>query len=211
MKILHVASSPRARSRSRRLAQAFLDGLSGHEVTTLDVWTADLPDLGGDTVKSRYRLIHGLPVEEGHTHRWNDIRRIADQAMAHDLWLISTPMWNFGLPYRLKHWIDCVVHPGMTFTNDDDGAVTGLAAGKSAVVVGAGALEFSETIPQEVFDHQMRYLDLILRFIGIDDIHLVRAAPTFGPDDLVDRAETEARASLTSIATVLSRRGGGPG
>lgn len=211
MKILHVAGSPRSRSRSRRLAKAFLDALGEEDVDTLDVWSAMLPDLGGDTVESRYRLIHGLPVEMDHTRRWGEIRRVADHAMAHDLWLISTPMWNFGLPYRLKHWIDCIVHPGMTFTNDATGAVTGLARGKTAVLAGAGALDFTDGVPDAVYDHQMRYLDLILRFIGMEDVHTVRAAPTFGPEEAVAAAEAKAEAELRAIADTIRTRAGAPG
>ena len=32
--------------------------------------------------------------------------------------LISTPMWNFSIPYRLKHWIDLITQPALTFTFD---------------------------------------------------------------------------------------------
>ncbi len=211
MKILHVVGSPRARSRSRRLASGFLDVLGSGDVTTLDVWTAALPDLGGDTVECRYRLIHGHGIEEAHARRWDEIRRVAEQALAHDLWLISTPMWNFGLPYRLKRWIDCIVHPGMTFTNDATGAVTGLAAGRTAVLVGAGALDFHAAVPEAIYDHQMCYLNLILRFIGIEDIHAVRAAPTFGPEEAVRAAEEEAGARLAAIAATIRTRAGAPG
>ena len=28
--------------------------------------------------------------------------------------LISTPMWNFGIPYKLKHWLDIINQPGLT-------------------------------------------------------------------------------------------------
>jgi len=185
--------------------------LGERDVTTLDPWSATLPELDGDTVKSRYRLIYGLPVKDEHRRRWDEIRRVADQAMAHDLWLISTPTWNFGLPYRLKHWIDCLVHPGMTFTNDAAGAVTGLAAGKTAVLVGAGAIRFGDAYPDAIFDHQMSYLDMILRFIGIEDIHIVRAAPTFGPEEAVAAAEAKAEAELRAIADTIRTRAGAPG
>jgi FMN-dependent NADH-azoreductase len=210
MKVLHVAGSPRTRSRSRRLAESFLDALGADDVTTLDVWTTHLPDLGGDTVEGRYRLIHGDPVGPDMAKRWGEIRRVAEHAMAHYLWLISTPTWNFALPYRLKQWIDCIVHPGMTFTNDSSGAVTGLAAGKTAVLVGAGALDFAGLAQETALDFQMRYLDTILRFIGIDDVHIVRAAPTFGPDEMVQRAEAQAVTALAAVAGRIRDGAGAP-
>ena len=30
--------------------------------------------------------------------------------------LISSPMSNFGVPYKLKQWFDLIVQPGITFT-----------------------------------------------------------------------------------------------
>lgn len=204
MKLLHVIASPRQRSRSRRLADGFIEALQPDSVTELDVWKADLPDLGGETVEGRYRLIHGQPVASEVEQRWAEIREVADQAMAHDLWLISTPMWNFSLPYRLKHWIDCIVHPGMTFTNDASGAVTTLATGRRAVVVGAGALDFADETQRATLDHQMSYLATILGFIGVDPVHMVRAAPTFGPEEAVEQAMRQAAVELDALARRIS-------
>ena len=206
MRVLHVVASPRDRSRSEALAAIAIAALDRPQVTRLELWREALPELDGETVEGRYKLIHGEPVAAEVEHRWAELRAVADQAMAHDLWLISTPMWNFGLPYRLKHWIDCITHPGMTFTNDAVGNVTGLAAGRSALLIGAGALEFASPAQQDALDFQMRYLDTWLRFIGISDIHMVRAAPTFGPTETVDVAMEMAADELRLIAGLINRR-----
>ena len=41
--------------------------------------------------------------------------RIAVRFALADRVLISTPMWNFGIPYKLKQWIDVITQPGLTF------------------------------------------------------------------------------------------------
>ena len=209
MRVLHIVASPRDRSRSEALAAIAIAALDRPEVTRLELWREALPELDGDTVEGRYRLIHGEPVAVDVEQRWAELRAVADQALAHDLWLISTPMWNFGLPYRLKHWIDCITHPGMTFINDAAGNVTGLAAGRSALLIGAGALDFANAAQQQALDFQMRYLDAWLRFIGITDIHTVRAAPTFGPAETVDAAMETAAGELRRIAAEINRRDDG--
>jgi len=209
MRVLHIVASPRDRSRSEALAAIAIAALDRPEVTRLELWREALPELDGDTVEGRYRLIHGEPVAVDVEQRWAELRAVADQALAHDLWLISTPMWNFGLPYRLKHWIDCITHPGMTFINDAAGNVTGLAAGRSALLIGAGALDFANAAQQQALDFQMRYLDAWLRFIGITDIHTVRAAPTFGPAETVDAAMETAADELRRIAGEINRRDDG--
>ena len=209
MRVLHIVASPRDRSRSEQLAAIAIAALDRPEVTRLELWREALPELDGDTVEGRYRLIHGEPVAAEVAQRWAELRAVAEQALAHDLWVISTPMWNFGLPYRLKHWIDCITHPGMTFTNDAAGNVTGLAAGRSALLIGAGALDFADAAQQQALDFQMRYLDAWLRFIGITDIHTVRAAPTFGPAETVDAAMETAADELRGIAGEINRRDDG--
>ncbi|WP_309602530.1 NAD(P)H-dependent oxidoreductase [Sphingomonas sp.] len=206
IRVLHVVASPRERSRSDALAAIAIAALDRPQVTRLDLWRELLPELDGETVEGRYKLIHGEPVAADVEQRWAELRTVADRAMAHDLWLISTPMWNFGLPYRLKHWIDCITHPGMTFTNDAAGNVTGLAAGRSALLIGAGALDFADAAQEQALDFQMRYLDTWLRFIGISDIHVVRAAPTFGLPETVDAAMDNAANELRRIAGLINRR-----
>jgi len=211
MRVLHVVASPRERSRSEQLAAVAIAALDRPQVTRLELWRETLPELDGETVEGRYRLIHGEAVAVQVEQRWKQLRAVADQALAHDLWLISTPMWNFGLPYRLKHWIDCITHPGMTFTNDAAGNVTGLAAGRSALLIGAGALDFASPAQEQALDFQMRYLDAWLRFIGITDIHSVRAAPTFGAAATVEAAIETAAGELRRIAGQINRRDDGRG
>lgn len=211
MRVLHVLASPRERSRSEQLAAIAIAAFDGAEVTRLELWRETLPELDGETVEGRYRLIHGQPVAPEVEQRWAELRAVADHALAHDLWVISTPMWNFGLPYRLKHWIDCITHPGMTFTNDAVGNVTGLAAGRQAILIGAGALDFADTAQREALDFQMRYLETWLRFIGMTDVYAVRAAPTFGPAETIEKALAAAAGELRRIAGQINRGGGEQG
>lgn len=210
-RVLHVIASPRERSRSEQLAATAIAALDQVEVTRLELWRETLPELDGETVEGRYRLIHGEQVAPEVEQRWVELRAVADHALAHDLWVISTPMWNFGLPYRLKHWIDCITHPGMTFTNDAAGNVTGLAAGRKAILIGAGALDLADAAQEQALDFQMRYLETWLRFIGLTEIYSVRAAPTFGSPEAVERALATAADQLRLIAGQVNRGGDAPG
>ena len=210
-RVLHVIASPRDRSRSDQLAASAIAALNEVEVTRLELWRETLPELDGETVEGRYRLIHGEQVAPEVGQRWAELRAVADHALSHELWVISTPMWNFGLPYRLKHWIDCITHPGMTFTNDAAGNVTGLAAGRQAILIGAGALDLVDAAQEQALDFQMRYLETWLRFIGLTEIYSVRAAPTFGPVEAVEQALATAADQLRLIAGQVNRGGDAPG
>jgi FMN-dependent NADH-azoreductase len=98
---------------------------------------------------------------------------LTDELLESDLLVISTPMWNFGIPSALKAWIDLVVRPGRTFRYAGAG-VDGLAKGKKAILVLASGGVFSDG-PWRPFDFVEPYLRHILSFIGIVDVQIVRA------------------------------------
>mgnify|MGYP001339338477 CR=1 FL=1 len=60
---------------------------------------------------------------------------LLDPLLRCDLLVIATPVWNFGPPWRLKQWLDCVAQPGKTFRFSAQGP-RGLLTSK-AVVLGA--------------------------------------------------------------------------
>ncbi|QZH74309.1 MAG: NAD(P)H-dependent oxidoreductase [Erythrobacter sp.] len=202
MRVLHIDASPRAsRSRSRPVAERFLAALPAcAEVTRLDLWQADLPSLGGEMIEGRYNLLFGEPVDEAIVAEWNAIRQVAADFLDHDAYVIGTPMWNFGIPYRLKHFVDVVTQPGMTFRNDAAGNVVGLAAGKRALVIAASAMPFGTDPALAALDHQYAYLAAWLGFIGIADVARIQVAPTFGPEEVVAQAVEAAGEAAIALA-----------
>lgn len=213
MRLLHVIGSPRGeRSRSRAIADHFIAVLGPAEQEVLDIWSASLPDLDGAMLESRYRLIHGLPVEPGFEQQWAELRRLVDHLLSFDTWLISTPMWNFGLPYRLKQYIDLVIQPTMAFTNDESGSVTPHGSDKLAILVGAGALDIRPGAPLASLDFQLEHLAQCLRvYFGVPEVHEIRVAPTFGDETTVATAMAAARADAEAVALSLRPRAAGRG
>ena len=49
-------------------------------------------------------------------------------------------MWNAGIPYILKQFIDVVSQPGMVFGFDPEPGYTGLLTGRKAAVVYTSAV-----------------------------------------------------------------------
>ncbi len=205
MRVLHVIGSPRGeRSRSRAIAEYLLDHLGDAEVEVLDLWATQLPDLDGAMLESRYRLINGHEVDPAFAARWQELRDMVDHLLSFDLWLFSTPMWNFGLPYRLKHYVDCVIQPTMAFTNDAVGAVTCHGTGKSAVIVGSGALDTRPGAELEAMDFAFTHLTQCLRvYFGVAAVHAVRVMPTFGDERAVEDEMIRARAEAAALALSL--------
>lgn len=203
-RLLHVEASPRgSRSRSSDVARRLIDRIAPGMVETLNLFDATLPPFDGAVMEGRYALIAGEAVSPEVAAQWEAIHARIAHFLSFDALLFSVPMWNFGIPYPLKHYVDLITHPGMTFTVDQTG-VTGLAAGRTAIVVGSGALDIRPDGPMAALDHQMAFMRTWLNFIGITDISTVDIRPTYGTPDEVEGAMQRAYVEADSLANALS-------
>lgn len=84
--------------------------------------------------------------------------------------VLTTPMYNFGIPATLKAWIDQVCRAGVTFRYSAEGPV-GLLAGKRAdIVITTGGAPLDSAV-----DFVSGYLRQVLAFIGISEIEIIGA------------------------------------
>ena len=65
---------------------------------------------------------------------WREIEQHIERFLSADVYLVSTPMWNFHIPYMLKHYLDLIVQPRYLFRYTETGA-EGLVKGKRMVVI----------------------------------------------------------------------------
>jgi len=207
-RLLYIGGSPRKeRSRSAMVADRFLARLKERypalSVERLDVFDIDLPAFDQDAVAGRYHLLAGNAVDPEQADAWRGLKKWTDQFLSFDSYLIATPMWNFGIPYRLKQYIDILTQPGLTFRNDSDGNVEGLAQGRRAIIVAASAMPFGSLPEIDGLDFQLAYLKAWLGFIGVTDIGAVRVAGTFGPDDVVAAAMAQAFTDADRLADTM--------
>jgi len=207
-RLLYIGGSPRKeRSRSAMVADRLLTRLKERypelSVERLDVFDIDLPAFDQDAVAGRYHLLAGNAVDPEQADAWRDLKKWTDQFLSFDSYLIATPMWNFGIPYRLKQYIDILTQPGLTFRNDSDGNVEGLAQGRRAIIVAASAMPFGSLPEIDGLDFQLAYLKAWLGFIGVTDIGAVRVAGTFGPDDVVAAAMAQAFTDADRLADTM--------
>ena len=89
-------------------------------------------------------------------------------------------MWNFGIPYRLKHYIDILTQPGLAFNVKPEGGYVGLVTGKPAVLVYSSGGSYRPGSGAEAYDQQKSYLKLWLQFIGFKDIKEIIVDGTLG-------------------------------
>lgn len=203
-RVLHVIGSPRRlRSRSTRVARRLLARL-GVNAEELDLHAADLPAFGAPAIEGRYALIEGREVDPAARDAWCKVRDTIEHFLSFDTILFSVPMWNFGVPWRLKQYIDTITQPGMAFDVGEAG-VTGLASGRRAILICSGALDIRPEEPGEELDFQTSYMKAWLGFIGITDVHVVQVRPTYGTPAQVEEAMDIAFQDVDTLAVSLLR------
>jgi FMN-dependent NADH-azoreductase len=207
-KLLHIQASPRgSRSASITAAKQFIESYRaahpGDTVETLDLWQAELPEFDGATIDAKYAVMHGLPHTPEQRDAWQAVAGIADQFKSADKYLVSLPMWNFGIPYKLKHYIDLLVQPGLTFSFTPAEGYKGLVTGKPLVAVYARGGAYGPGTGAEAYDQQRGYLKQILGFIGFTDIREILVEPTLASSTSKDEALAVANRKAVELAAQL--------
>src|SRR4029079_5299107 len=88
------------------------------DIDVMDIWRETLPEFDGDALNAKYARLGGRGFKSAERDAFAVIERMAARLAQADRVLISTPMWNFGIPYKLKQWFDLIVQPGLTFRLD---------------------------------------------------------------------------------------------
>ena len=202
--LLYIESSPRKkRSASIHVAQAFLE-LYGKKyphdtVTKLDVWEEDLPPFDGDVIDAKYAIMRGESHTEAERKAWHRIEKLIQQFKSADKYLFSIPMWNFQIPYRLKHYIDLIVQPSYTFSFSPKEGYKGLVTGKPAVLICARGGSYPAGSPGEAVDLQKKYMEIVLGFIGFKDLQFLMVEPTAGGGESSKLAQKAAEEKIPEL------------
>ena len=106
----------RESSRTRRLAQAFVDALdpARFHVTVLDPEAEGLRPLTGAFFQAREELLARRELDHP---RFRYARQLAQA----DLVVFAAPFWDLSFPAMLKIYIENVCVEGITFTCDEEG------------------------------------------------------------------------------------------
>ncbi|MGB5327434.1 MAG: NAD(P)H-dependent oxidoreductase [Gammaproteobacteria bacterium] len=118
----------------------------------------------------------------------------SDQLIAELNWadhvVLTTPMYNFGVPATLKAWIDLVCRAGITFRYGANGP-EGLLKGKRVdIVITTGGAPLGSPA-----DFVSGYLKQVFAFIGIDDVNIIGA----------DQMNVNAQASFASATAQIEQ------
>jgi FMN-dependent NADH-azoreductase len=208
--LLHIESSPRKkRSASLDVARAYLDAYRDahpdHRIDVLDLWSVEMPEFDGDALDAKYADLSGTPLSENQQQAWTNIRELARRLHDADTLLFSVPLWNFSIPYKLKHFIDVVSQRGILFSFDERG-LQGLLKDKKAVVIYARGLDYSvgSNTPAHSFDFQRPFMEAWLRSVGVSDVKSIVVEKTLLGPEVDYAARQAARGQAMALARAVS-------
>jgi FMN-dependent NADH-azoreductase len=177
--MLHINASPRqAASKSLAIAQEFITGYQDcHADLKVDTWHLfedPLPDYATTAAAAKMSAFAGQLLTGAEAEEWAKSRLVFERFIAADEYVFNVPMWNHGVPYVLKQWIDLITQPGWVFGFHPEHGYSGLVEGKRAVVVYTSGVYRPGGRPGFGADFHSTFFNDWLRFIGITDITELR-------------------------------------
>lgn len=186
---LDASANPGA-SASRDLGDELLEQLrrNGNEI---DLRQRDLNQglsfIDSDWVAANFSAAESRDADQRQRLALSD--QLLDELNWADHIVITTPMYNFGVPATLKAWIDLICRAGVSFRYTENGP-EGLLKGKSAdIVITTGGAQLGSPV-----DFVSGYLRQVMSFVGIDQVEI------YGADGMNVDAESSLAAAREKIA-----------
>ena len=203
--VLHINASPRgdksfSAQAGGRFLERYLELNPDCSLDVLELESTVLPEFDSRAVSCVEKLRAGEELSGELAGYWSAVEAVIDRFKAPSYLVLSCPMWNFSVPYRLKHYLDLIVQAGYTFAYRD-GRQVGLVQGKPARLFLARGGEYGPGSGSEHRDFQRKYLEEILGFIGFSDIrtYLVEPTGSKGPQAASQALERVVREALLDM------------
>ena len=200
MKVMLINASTRGvDSQSLTVAQTLLSEMRRHGSFDLDefhLFDGHLPAFDGSAVGAKMALFTGAEADASQKAAWEGVKKVFDRFAAADVYVFAAPLWNNGIPYILKQFVDVVTQPGWTFGFDMEKGYSGLLTGKKACIVHASGVYHEHVSANFGSDFATPYLDDWLKFIGVHSVTHIHVAPTVvNRDYAATKGEAERRAA----------------
>ncbi len=117
--------------------------------------------------------------ETKRTQAEHDVLSISDQLIAEvsssDILVISSPMYNYGMPAQLKAWFDQIIRINKTFDFDlarGDFPLQPLLAGKILIIItSSGEFGFEKDGIRHDMSHLVPHIRTLSKYLGVEKIY----------------------------------------
>lgn len=174
----------------------------------IEQWNTNHP---ADSIKVRDLAANPVPVLDSElvgalrpsetplTTRQQEALNLSDELIselqAHDIIVITAPMYNFNIPTQLKNYFDLIARAGVTFRYTEQGP-EGLVKGKRVIVLTSrGGIH-----KDQATDLVTPYLNLFLGFIGMTNVEFIfEEGIAYGPE-VAENAQLQAKEAIAKLA-----------
>lgn len=183
--LLHIDASVRSAkndnpdhdSISKNIAKHFVDSFAQHqnidEYIYRDIGVKPPPFITQDWIGAVFTPENKKTAEQKQLLALSD-SLIAEIAAA-DIIVISSPMYNYGMPAQLKAWFDQVIRINKTFDFElarGDFPLQPLLGGKTLVVItSTGEFGFEQGGIREHMSHLVPHLRTLSKYLGVTSIY----------------------------------------
>lgn len=127
-----------------------------------------------------------------------------------DLIVISSPMYNYGMPAQLKAWFDQIVRINKTFDFDlarGDKPLAPLLSGKTLVIItSSGEFGFEKGGINEASSHLVPHIRTLSKYLGVSEIHELASEYQEFADHRHEKSLQQAQSRAEEIATLLAHK-----
>lgn len=202
----------RSPSISRTLAQRFLsqwqDTLPETRIIYRDLATHPVDLIDQNWIEATFTS------EEKRTSTQMSILSISneliDEVIQSDIILLSTPMYNYGMPATLKAWFDQVIRVNKTFSFDlsrGDSPLSSILSGKRLVLItSCGEFGFEVGGLREKMDHLHPHIQTLSHYLGVENMHAIRAEYQEFSDERHQASIVHAYKEISHLVNRLTRQ-----
>ncbi|VAW88604.1 FMN-dependent NADH-azoreductase [hydrothermal vent metagenome] len=216
--ILHLDTSARTldKSRSNRnsisraLANSFREQWE-KKITNTEVIYRDLGANPPDFINEAWIAAVFTPHEQRTTEQ-NALLSLSDELIDEvikaDIILLSTPMYNYGMPAALKAWFDQVIRVNKTFTFDlsrGDYPLQPILSGKTMVLItSCGEFGFHTGGIREKMNHLGPHIEVASQYLGIENFYEIRSEYQEFGDQRHIKSLNDAHAEIKNLVSQLA-------
>lgn len=193
---------------AKAVASAFAKQCPDLRVERLDLWDGAVRarmEYNLEHVRCKMARLSGSTAPE-HVDGFASIEELALQAATARALVVSAPVWNYGAPWVLKQYFDCILHPGLTFRESASGPQGLLGGGRPLLVLTSAGGDAGR-------DHLTPWLQDVSAMLGFSVPTVVSATGASSTDRsvLLDSIARDAEGAAQRVASLVAARAPGSG
>ena len=133
---------------------------------------------------------------------------LIDEVIRADIILLSTPMYNYGMPAALKAWFDQVIRVNKTFSFDlsrGDFPLEPIMSGKTMVLISScGEFGFQVGGIREALNHLGPHIEVASKYLGVEKFYEISSEYQEFGDQRHIKSLNEAHAAVADLVAKLA-------